>query len=115
MNYANQKKIEVPKNEAAEFFSGLKDTDFLHSLKWEKLYPILRELNGNEFKVWLYCFKWNNAGEFSYSPATLAKDFGLSESTAQRALQRLEVLGYIEKKPNSANSYIFHPNSKHSK
>ena len=109
MNYANQKKIEVPKEEAIEFFSGTNDKDFLHSLKWEKIYPVARELSGNEFKIWLYCFKWNSAGEFFYSPATLEKDFGISESTAQRSLQKLEKLGYIEKKPGSVNSYIFHP------
>lgn len=110
MNYANQKKVCINKPEMEYMYNKEGEKDFLHSIKWDKLYPILNELNGNEFKVWLYCFKWNNTTDFYYSPATLIQDFGLSESTAQRAFQRLEALGYLEKVEGKMNNYIFHPN-----
>lgn len=108
-NYANQKQISNEKSEIAYMYNKPGETDFLHSIKWDKLYPIMRDLNGNEFKVWLYCFKWNNKDLFFYSPAALTQDFGLSESTAQRAFKRLEALGYLEQKPGTSNAYIFHP------
>jgi len=107
MNYANQRKIVIDKAGVQEMYNGPNDTDFLHSLKWDKLYPILRTLNGNELKVWLYCYKWGGAESFFYSPASLMQDFGLSESTAQRAFKSLEQLGYLEKV--EGNNYVFHP------
>lgn len=108
MNYENQKKVNIPLSEAQYFYNT--EPDFLHSLSWEKLYPVLRELSGNELKVWLYCYKWHNKGFLYYSPATLTQDFGLSESTAQRAFKRLEQLGYLIKEQDKSNSYTFHPN-----
>ncbi len=112
MNYANQKKVEIIKPEIQYMYNKEGETDFLHSIKWDKLYPIMRELNGNELKVWLYCYKWGGKSDFFYSPATLIQDFGLSESTAQRAFKHLEELGYLELKIGSTNNYIFHPNGK---
>ena len=109
MNYANQKKIDIVKPEIQSLYNKEGEGDFLHSLSWDKLYPILRQLNGNEFKVQLYCYKWGGKDNFFYSPATLIQDFGLSESTAQRAFKRLEELGFLEKKADDNNGYIFHP------
>ena len=110
MNYENQKKINIPKMEAQYFHNTSGETDFLHSLSWEKLYPVLQELSGNELKVWLYCYKWANNGFVWYSPAVLNQDFGLSESTSQRAFKKLETLGYITHDPSKSNLYDFHPN-----
>lgn len=110
MNYENQKRVEIAKEEANYFHNKEGETDFLHSLSWEKLYPVFRELSGNELKVWFYCYKWANNGFVWYSPATLTQDFGLSESTGQRAFKRLEQLGYIVKDTDRRNVYAFHPN-----
>lgn len=109
-NYANQKLVHVVKPEVEFMYNKEGENDFMHSIKWDKFYPVMRELNGNELKVWLYCFKWNNKDSFYYSPAALTKDFGLSESTAQRAFKRLEDLGYLEKDSDNFNGYTFHPN-----
>lgn len=86
MNYANQRHIKVDATEANNMFnsSNKNEEEFLHSIKWDSLYPILLELDGNEFKVWLYCFKFWNTKEkgFYFSPAALTQYFGLSESTS---------------------------------
>lgn len=110
MNFDNQKRLEISAAEASYFHNQPGETDFLHSLSWDKLYPIFRELSGNELKVWLYCYKWANNGYVWYSPATLTKDFGLSESTGQRAFKQLEHLGYIVQEAGKKNLYTFHPN-----
>ena len=110
MNYNNQKLVNINLSEATYFYNQPGEKDFLHSLSWARLYPILQELNGNEFKIWMYCYKWHGQGYVYFSPATLTQDFGLSESTAQRAFKRLEQLKYLEKIDGKVNSYTFHPN-----
>lgn len=109
MNYKNQKEIFMNKEEISQMYNNPnnKDEQFLHSLKWDALLPVIRELNGNEFKVWLYCMKWAGKGSFYFSPAALIADFNMSESTAQRCFKSLEQLGYLQTK--SVNGYIFHP------
>ena len=57
MNYANQKRVYIDKIETAKMYNGKDEKQFLHSLSWNKLLSITRELNGNEFKIWLYCMK----------------------------------------------------------
>lgn len=113
MNYLNQKEVYIDKKEVNKVFNQEGENDFLHSLSWNKLLPITRELNGNEFKVWLYCMKWNGKDKFYFSPASLTQDFNISESTAQRAFKRLEQLGYLVKDPNK-RGYNFYPCGKHS-
>lgn len=108
MNYANQKEIYNAPLELNKIWSSDKDVSFLHSLKWEYLLKIVNELNGNEFKIWLYLMKFNGKNNFYYSPAALQQDFNISESTAQRGFKRLEQLGYLQK--NKTNrGYTFYP------
>lgn len=109
MNYKNQKVILINKEEISQLYNdpNNKTEQFLHSLSWDKILPITRELNGNEFKVWLYCMKLSGTANFYFSPASLTLDFNISESTAQRAFKRLEELGYL--KFNGTNGYTFHP------
>ena len=97
MNYQNQKEVYIDKKEINKVYNKEGENDFLHSLSWNKLLPITRELNGNEFKVWLYCMKWSGKDKFYFSPASLTQDFNISESTAQRAFKTLEKLGYLIK------------------
>lgn len=110
MNYANSKCIYIDKNEIQKMYNGFSDNEeaFLHSLSWEKILPVTRELNGNEFKLWLYCMKWTGKDSFFFSPASLQNDFNISESTAQRGFKRLEQLGYLTKNTNNTG-YSFHP------
>ena len=108
MNYQNQKTIYINKQRVGEMYNDpSKDEQFLHSLKWDELTPIIKELNGNEFKVWLYCMKWAGKDSFFFSPATLIEEFNISESTAQRGFKKLETLGYLRK--NNHNGYDFYP------
>ena len=108
MNYLNQKEIYFNKKEISQMYNKEGETDFLHSLSWKELLPITKELNGNEFKIWLYCMKWTGKDILYYSPATLIQEFNISESTAQRAFKKLELLGYLEKDLNR-KGYNFHP------
>lgn len=105
MNYQNQKEIYIDKSKITEMYNKKEEDNFLHSLSWIELLPILQELNGNEFKVWLYCMKWSGKDKFYFSPATLTQEFGISESTAQRAFKRLEQLGYLVKNKRGYNFY----------
>ncbi len=114
MNYANQKRIYIDKDEVQEMYNKPTDKDndnFLHSLSWDELLPITRELNGNEFKLWLYCMKWTGKSDFYFSPASLINDFNISESTAQRGFKQLEALGYLVRR-NDGKGYDFHPRGK---
>lgn len=109
MNYANQKEIYVDKNRINEIYNDpIKEEAFLHSLKWDELLPITQELNGNEFKIWLYCMKWTGEDRFFFSPAALTQDFNISESTAQRGFKQLEALGYLRKSLDK-RGYDFYP------
>lgn len=107
MNYKNQHEIHFNKNEIINMYNKNEEQFFLHSLSWEKLLKVTSELNGNEFKVWLYFMKWSGNSFFYYSPATLEKEFNISESTAQRCFKRLIELKYLEQIDNK--SYQFHP------
>ena len=112
MNYANQKRIYIDKIETAKMYNSKDEKQFLHSLSWDKLLSITRELNGNEFKIWLYCMKWTGEDAFYFSPAALLNDFGISESTAQRGFKRLEELGYLVK-DSKIQGYNFRPYGRH--
>jgi hypothetical protein len=117
MNYANQKKVYINKDEIQKLYNKPSEKDgdqFLHSLSWEELLPITRELNGNEFKLWLYCMKWTGKSDFYFSPAALINDFNISESTAQRGFKKLEALGYLVKRIDG-QGYDFHPRGMRSK
>lgn len=109
MNYKNQREVFINKEEVSQLYNSQDDKEeqFLHSLKWSEILPITKELNGNEFKIWLYCMKWTGKSSFYFSPASLSEDFNISESTAQRSFKRLEELGYLEF--NGKNGYNFHP------
>ena len=114
MNYANQKRIYIDKQEVQQMYNNPAENDgnkFLHSLSWDELLPVTRELNGNEFKLWLYCMKWTGKSDFFFSPAALINDFNMSESTAQRSFKQLEALGYITKR-DGGQGYDFHPRGK---
>ena len=115
MNYANQKSIYIDTVEVQKLYNSNDDgpEQFLHSLSWNKLLPIIQELNGNELKIWLYCMKWTGKKVFYFSPATLTKEFNISESTAQRGFKTLEALGYLRKN-DKMQGYDFYPMGKHS-
>ena len=108
MNYANQREILIDKNKVQKLYNEPGEPNFLHSLKWEEVLEVTRELDGNEFKIWMYCMKWTGEEKFYFSPAALIKDFNMSESTAQRGFKRLEQLQYLRKKKNS-RQYEFFP------
>lgn len=109
MNYKNQRQVYFPKEEITAMYNSPKTENFLHSLDWDKLILVTSDLNGNEFKVWLYCMKWSGKDKFFYSPATLDKEFNISESTAQRAFKTLVDKGYLEAKGDNITDFIFHP------
>lgn len=108
MNYQNQKQIFINKGEVSQLYNKEGEGEFLHSLSWNELLPILNELNGNEFKVWMYCMKMTGKDNFYYAPAALVNSFNMSESTAQRAFKKLEELKYLTRNQNK-NGYDFHP------
>ena len=108
MNYLNQKEISVNKQLVNEMYNKEGEKDFLHSLSWEKLLLVTNELDGNEFKIWMYLMKFTGKDKFYFSPAALTQYFNISESTAQRGFKRLEALGYLVKN-SSVRGYDFHP------
>ena len=109
MNYANQKEIYLDKKRIASLYNDENSNEqFLHSLSWNEILPVLQELNGNEFKIWLYILKWTGKDSFFFSPAALIQEFNISESTAQRGFKRLEELKYLRKNPIK-KGYDFYP------
>jgi len=115
MNYFNQKEIYNNSAEINKIWSRDNDKDFLHSLRWEQLVLVTSELNGNEFKIWLYLMKFNGItnASFYYSPAALEQYFNISESTAQRGFKTLVSLNYLRKNDNN-KGYTFYPLGNHS-
>lgn len=107
MNYANLREVVIDKNKVQKLYNEQPGEQFLHSLKWEELLNVTRELDGNEFKIWMYCMKWTGEDKFYFSPAALIKDFKMSESTAQRGFKKLEQLQYLRK--NTTRQYEFFP------
>ena len=54
MNYANQREVLVDKNKVQKLYNEPGEQQFLHSLKRDEILNITRELDGNEFKIWMY-------------------------------------------------------------
>jgi len=64
-------------------------------------------LTGNEFKVFLYLFKWAGKNEYFFSPTDLSINLGMSEDTARDSLKKLINLEYV--KQISTYSFTFSP------
>lgn len=92
-NYANQKEVKLGHLNDIAYHKG-DNCAFLQSTKWEPIKEAMRVLNGNAFKLWMYLLSWEGNGVYYFSPASVAKDLGISDEGARNAKKELINKGY---------------------
>ena len=115
MNYANQERIYLTNLDKIKHAAGIQQ-QFLPALDWNKLLMVQSDLTGNEFKVYLYLFKWAGSrndndktkpGYYEFSPADIEIQLDMSTKTAQTIKKSLLSKGYLERV--SENTFNFNP------
>lgn len=105
-NFANQKTIEISNQHIDKIAHPPTGKDaFLRAIEWKYIEQAQQVLSGNEFTVLVYILKWAGKGEFDFSPAAVEIATQMSASTASRARQTLENLGFIKLKEEKSNRY----------
>ena len=96
--YANQKTCVIKREPVA------KNTKEVFLCIYERnLKEAMKDLNGATFKLYI-CLMTNADGyRFDISPQYIENEYGISKSSAHRALKELEEKGYIKQVAN--NSY----------
>lgn len=105
-NYANQKTIEVTNSHIDKIaHQPSSNSAFLRAIDWKYIELAQQVLSGNEFTLLVYILKWAGKGEFDFSPAAIEIATQMSDTTATRARQTLEKLGFIKLKTDKTNKY----------
>lgn len=96
-NYANQKTVEIS-NEIINQVAHKERADgaFLRAIDWKYIRLAQQVLSGNEFTLLTYMLQYAGKGYYEFSPASIEIDTQMSDTTAQRALKRLQEVGYVE-------------------
>jgi len=103
--FANQRTIIIHKEKV------LKDTERLYLCCYnDNLYKALQELDGSDFKVFIYLCSQKNNFKFDYSPTYLSKKLNLSTNTLKAAFHRLEERGYLVAINDNKTIYNFYEN-----
>lgn len=93
-NYKNQNVITDISVEKIKHQSGIEES-WMQPFSWDKMMIPLFLLNGNEYKVYMYIFKWAGQGYYEYSPADIEKSLDIKEDTARKIFKKLIEYGYL--------------------
>ena len=91
MNIQNSYSIYIPKDEKSWMI-------------YTRVANAAKTLTGTGFKLYLYLYFQEQETEGNFSPAALLRDFGVSISSAHRAIKELIEKGYLF---FDNNHYIF--------
>jgi len=78
-------------------FGKIFDTTTLQNLSNEDIFKIMRDLNGNSFKLFIYCYlSQTNNKIIPYSPTLFTSLLGISQRAATVCLKELEEKNYLK-------------------
>lgn len=72
----------------------------------EALQQAMCDLNGNEFKLWMFFAKNKNGFQLEIYPTEITSSWGIKRATYYNAFEKLVKYGYLEE--IDKNHYIFH-------
>ncbi len=110
-NYKNQKIIKVNIDKIIHK-EGDKTHTFLRPINWDPLMMAMGILSGNEFKIYLYLYKWSGGEQkYDFSPADIYIKLGISEDTARKAFKTLTNLKFLIQESNLRYQFDPMPNN----
>lgn len=109
-HYANQKTIYLGNAKDIQHTPGTNE-GYVYALKNGPRRIAMKLLSGNAYKLYEDLLMWDNAKKIDFSPARIAKETGMSDEGARRALKELIDKGFIV--INERGQYEFFPISRY--
>ena len=94
--FPNQKTVTIHRQELKQPFLGINKDTFIQAYK---------DLNATALTLYLYFLSNKDNYTFALSPAGIAKEFGMSESTCKDQIEKLIKKNYLVQRKEGSNQY----------